>query len=109
MNVTDQTPWPGFGCAKFDLAGQKLLTGLVTMCGLNPHTTTIDEMDAVDPICECVAGNDQSSGRLVMRWSTVRHQFQNKIHDGRLWGGGYKTRCSTMELVVFEDEEAEIP
>lgn len=71
MNVTDQTPWPGFGCAKFDLAGQKLLTGLVTMCGLNPHTTTIDEMDAVDPICECVAGNDQSSGRLVMRWSTV--------------------------------------
>lgn len=73
--ITGKTSWNKYGCVSFSEASWRVLTEVVTLCGLDPKKTTVAEMDAADPILECVSCNDDHSGRLTMRWSTVVSPF----------------------------------
>jgi hypothetical protein len=44
---------------------------LVRLAGLDPKTATVQEMDALDPIFECVHCNSFALGRATMTWKTA--------------------------------------
>jgi len=44
---------------------------LVRLAGLDPKTATVQEMDALDPIFECVSCNHFLQGRATMTWKTA--------------------------------------
>ncbi|PPQ94070.1 LOW QUALITY PROTEIN: hypothetical protein CVT25_009739 [Psilocybe cyanescens] len=46
----------------------RILSDVVTLCGKNPQTTTLAEMNAAIPILECVSCNDPSAGRGGRLW-----------------------------------------
>jgi hypothetical protein len=48
---------------------------LVRLAGLDPKTATVQEMDALDPIFECVHCNSFALGRATMTWKTAVRPF----------------------------------
>ena len=40
-------------------------------CGFDPDTTTVKDVENIDPIIECLACSNITEGRLTMRWSGV--------------------------------------
>lgn len=69
--VTYRTSWNRLGLINFDMESRAILADVVEMCGLDPATTTAAEMDAADPIIECLACNNLHFGRCIMRWDLV--------------------------------------
>lgn len=57
----------------FNAKAAKVATELVKLCGLDPLTTTIQEMDELDPIFECLVCSwlQQWKGRCTMTWRTA--------------------------------------
>lgn len=49
----------------------QILSELLIEFGYDPKTTTVAEMDAVDPIFNCVSCNLPREGRATMRWRMV--------------------------------------
>ncbi|KAH9483672.1 hypothetical protein JR316_0003142 [Psilocybe cubensis] len=96
--ITGCTSWNRFKVLKMNKEDFKALAEIVIMCGLDPQTATGDDMDALDPIFECVSCNSPELGRTTMRWSLVpRHRKQ--------WN-----HCNSKtppDIVLLEEEEAE--
>jgi len=41
------------------------------LLGLDPQTTTVEQMNELDPIFECLPCGDEEKGRFVMAWETM--------------------------------------
>lgn len=49
----------------------EFMASVVSLTGLDPKTATAQDMDALDPIFECVSCNDFHEGRATMSWTTT--------------------------------------
>ncbi|CAA7260703.1 unnamed protein product [Cyclocybe aegerita] len=67
----------------FDERARIIMTEVVKACGLDPMTTTAKEMQALDPIIECLECNHKSKGRAVMRWSFVPAHHHTSLKRGK--------------------------
>jgi len=63
--------WNARGDITFNVDSLKILTEAVKVCGLDPKSTTIAEIEAVSPILECNVCSDGYTGRVLMEWLTV--------------------------------------
>lgn len=63
--------WNRYSQISFNPMHKKILSDVVALAGLDPKTTTTAEMDALDPIFECIPCNLPTEGRATMRWSVV--------------------------------------
>ena len=61
-------PWNAGNVISFWTAASQTAAELVELCGRDPKTTTIQEMDCADPIFECVYCGSDRQGRLMMTW-----------------------------------------
>lgn len=68
---TEKANWNRYSQISFKAENQKVLSEAVALSGLDPIVATSAQMDAADPIFECVACNDLHKGRAMMRWSLV--------------------------------------
>ncbi|PPR01748.1 hypothetical protein CVT24_001568 [Panaeolus cyanescens] len=67
----------------FDVAAHNIFLSIVTeTCGLDPTTTTYQDMEDKHPFIECITCNRVQHGRLVMRW----------------WEAAYHSLCETYIL-----------
>ncbi|PPR03605.1 hypothetical protein CVT24_007594 [Panaeolus cyanescens] len=75
QEVLGGVPWnTGNSKLKFDKKSSDLLGSLLSILGLNPKTTTLREIEELDPIFECVQCNRMKEGRLIMNWGqTMKH------------------------------------
>jgi len=44
---------------------------MLEILGLDPQTATVEELDELDPIFECLMCNDPEKGRFVMAWEST--------------------------------------
>ena len=49
----------------------EFMASVVSMTGMDPKTATAQDMDALDPIYECLSCNDFKEGRATMSWTTT--------------------------------------
>ncbi|PPQ75075.1 hypothetical protein CVT24_010147 [Panaeolus cyanescens] len=92
-------PWNNrYSKFKFDKASSHTLGSLLSTLGLDPKTTTLREIEDLDPIFECVQCNEIKEGRLVMNWAqTIKHL---KKMDG--WYGCGRDIHRSLGVSVFE-------
>ncbi|KIM49548.1 hypothetical protein M413DRAFT_21749 [Hebeloma cylindrosporum] len=76
-----ETFWNAKGHIVCEPAHRAFVVELVRLAGLDPVTATAGDMDAVDPIFECVPCNSVTKGRATMSWKTaVDHRFASDQH-----------------------------
>lgn len=63
--------WNRYSQIRYKVENQKVLSEAIALCGFDPKVATFAQMDAADPILECVTCNDPYRGRATMRWSLV--------------------------------------
>ncbi|PPR01751.1 hypothetical protein CVT24_001571 [Panaeolus cyanescens] len=74
LSVLNGDIWNTSGSITFDCTGHNAACRLLKLCEVDPTTTTISEMNELDPIIECIGCNKLRSGRLVMTWSrAIKH------------------------------------
>ena len=66
-----ETFWNLNGFITVNVAHVALLVRLLGMANLNRVTTTTQELNARDPIFECICCNDERIGRATMTWAQV--------------------------------------
>lgn len=70
----DESLWNQSGLLGFNADLAKLVGDVLEMCGFDRRTTTKAEMDAANPIIECLTCHSDIQGRAVMTWwTTVRN------------------------------------
>ncbi|KAH9474685.1 hypothetical protein JR316_0013150 [Psilocybe cubensis] len=73
------------------------LSKILSQFGFDPAVTTMADMNAADPILECVSCNNQHIGRCTMRWDMLaQHNAESHSGSGSL----------TPNLILLEGEEA---
>ena len=70
-NTLGETFWNLNGCITVNVDHVALLVLLLNMANLTWATTTIQELNARDPIFECISCNDERMGRATMTWARV--------------------------------------
>jgi hypothetical protein len=60
--------WKSGDFITFDARKISCLSEAIKLCGLDPKTATIEDMDKLDPIFECIACNDLRRGRCTLTW-----------------------------------------
>ncbi|KAJ7035062.1 hypothetical protein C8F04DRAFT_1395128 [Mycena alexandri] len=69
-----ENPWNAKSLIRFNIQASLNVRAVVEACGLDPDVTTAAEMDEINPAMECLACNDVTYGRLIMRWiQTANH------------------------------------
>lgn len=63
--------WNATSGIKFSERAFKFLSEAVKMCGLDPITTTVTQMDEMSSIFECMTCNDEYYGRATMGWDNL--------------------------------------
>ena len=66
-----ETFWNLNGCITVNVVHVALLVRLLIMANLTWATTTIQELNARNPIFECIPCNDERMGRATMTWARV--------------------------------------
>lgn len=66
-----ETYWNNEGTIVVKPEQTEFMASVVSMTGLDPKTATAQDMDALDPIFECVSCNDFHEGRTTMSWMTT--------------------------------------
>jgi len=61
-------PWNAGKVISFWTAASQTAVELVELCGRDPKTTTVQEMDCTNPIFECENCRSDRQGRLMMTW-----------------------------------------
>jgi len=61
-------PWNAGKVISFWTGASQTAAELVELCGRDPKTTTIQEMDCANPIFECEYCGSDRQGRLMMTW-----------------------------------------
>lgn len=73
----------GVGGTSFNANASKVAAEVVELCGLDPLTTTIQAMDELDPIFECLVCSslEHTKGRCTMTWrAAVRPPVLYPLH-----------------------------
>ncbi|KAF5330283.1 hypothetical protein D9619_006076 [Psilocybe cf. subviscida] len=100
-DVLNEGAWNHYSELTFRPELGKMLGDIIELCGFERDTTTRAEMDAANPVFECLACHKGSKGRAVMTWrSTVSHW--RKEHALAYLYAGYETE-TRMKLRVIED------
>ncbi|PPR02535.1 hypothetical protein CVT24_001961 [Panaeolus cyanescens] len=68
LEVFTYSPWNAEKKIIFHWIAYDIISNLMKLCGVDPLTTTLEQMNALDPIFECVSCSRMSRGRLTMRW-----------------------------------------
>jgi len=55
----------------FSLAQLEAFATVLHSCGIDPNTTTVADMNEVDPVIECLGCSNIEQGRVTMRWLSV--------------------------------------
>lgn len=55
----------------FSKAEHNIISEVVQLCGLDPLTATVDQMNQLDPVFECAVCRRPDAGRQVMSWQGV--------------------------------------
>ncbi|KDR80012.1 hypothetical protein GALMADRAFT_242213 [Galerina marginata CBS 339.88] len=92
-----ETYWNAAKSINFTVKNAELIAEVVALCGFDPKTTTAAEMDAANPIIECVTCNDVHEGRLTMTWSSVPAHWSKKHRS-----------IGDMKLHLLSGREADI-
>lgn len=75
-SLTKSGPWNTGNIFTFLTDDRAIMAKVLQEFGLDPDTTTSEQMDALDPIFECVSCNDPRKGRYTMKWiHLVRNLF----------------------------------
>ncbi|TFK41664.1 hypothetical protein BDQ12DRAFT_710696 [Crucibulum laeve] len=74
------TTWNYAEQINFDIAMYQETRKVVELCGLDPDTTTAEEMDKLNPVFECVPCYRTSEGRCCLTWRTAAHHTLTSHH-----------------------------
>ncbi|KAH9476666.1 hypothetical protein JR316_0010580 [Psilocybe cubensis] len=97
---TRSTIWNDENGIYFNKDRMRAMADILEQFGFDPAVTTSEEMDAADPIFECVSCNSLIKGRCVLRWNILdEHRI---AHDRQLLPG-LGSVCN-YELLTGEDE-----
>lgn len=55
----------------FSLARMGPFASVLHSCGIDPNTTTVADMNEIDPVIECLDCSNIDKGRYTMRWLSV--------------------------------------
>lgn len=66
---TDLVPWNARERLSFNWDAREKMARVLKKHGFDPNTTTAEEMDALDPIFECIPCNNIYHGRFTMKWT----------------------------------------
>ncbi|KAF9040061.1 hypothetical protein BJ165DRAFT_1407195 [Panaeolus papilionaceus] len=81
VDVFKYGPWNSDNRIVFHNTAHQIVCNLITMCGLDPDTTTVEEMNEAHAFFECTRCNSRSEGRLMLRWShTASHIMRTHYH-----------------------------
>ncbi|PPR01426.1 hypothetical protein CVT24_001900 [Panaeolus cyanescens] len=78
---------------------------VVMLSGCDPNTTTVEDMDAIDPIFECVLCRTPTQPREIMNWRGVIQHFRTNHTGIRL--GPFAIYTTIIALVLLKGEDAE--
>ncbi|KAH6918283.1 hypothetical protein BKA70DRAFT_1246765 [Coprinopsis sp. MPI-PUGE-AT-0042] len=70
----------------FDVEASELVKTIISLCGMNPDTATVQEMDDCDARIECVRCQNLKGKhpRLVMTWRhAILHKFEKHAEEGQ--------------------------
>ncbi|PPR02534.1 hypothetical protein CVT24_001960 [Panaeolus cyanescens] len=81
LDVFKCRPWNSDRTIGFDRVGHAIISELVKLCGLDPLTTTLEEMNHLNPIFECVACSRMPRGRLMMRWADAASHIKREHYE----------------------------
>ncbi|KAF5318151.1 hypothetical protein D9619_012281 [Psilocybe cf. subviscida] len=98
----EESPWNQSGRLSFNADLAKFAGDVLEMCGFDQHTTTKAEMDAANPIVECLTCHNEVQGRAVMTWWTIIHHWRLK-HSNKYQMGAECGQPSTMKLRFVDD------
>ncbi|PPQ86525.1 hypothetical protein CVT25_007176 [Psilocybe cyanescens] len=85
QSLTGYGPWNYEDYITFKQKDVRVMSDVLNQFGFDPTSTTATEMDAADPIFECVLCNCPFRGRYVMRWPmVVRSTHCTSQHDAYL-------------------------
>ncbi|PPR05245.1 hypothetical protein CVT24_010455 [Panaeolus cyanescens] len=97
--VLGSVPWnTGDAKFKFDKAASDMLGSLLVVLGLDPKTTTLREIEELDPIFECVQCNHRKKGRLVLKWTQTMKHLKEMSRDC----GSARQIHQSLGVAVFE-------
>ncbi|KAF9040062.1 hypothetical protein BJ165DRAFT_1531041 [Panaeolus papilionaceus] len=101
VGVFKYGPWNTDNRIVFHNSAHQIICNLITLCGLDPDTTTVEEMKKADPILECTRCNSRYEGRLMLRWSHVAsHIMRTHYHH-------HSTYASVAFLKIPNSEDVQ--
>ncbi|KDR81923.1 hypothetical protein GALMADRAFT_276573 [Galerina marginata CBS 339.88] len=97
-SILRQVYWNDRQSISFNPSNLKLMAEVLEICGFDSKTTTAAEMDAANPILECVTCNNVYEGRATLTWSGVcAHNYQEHL----------SSLSKKMKLDVLNERDAE--
>jgi hypothetical protein len=69
--IREETFWNANHYISMKLGHIAIVSRILDVVGLDPKTATAQEMDALNPIFECISCNNLSAGRAIMSWKTA--------------------------------------
>ncbi|KAF9040054.1 hypothetical protein BJ165DRAFT_1531035 [Panaeolus papilionaceus] len=80
-----QGAWQAPSGLKFHKTAHDVAGQLLKICKLDPTTTTLDEIEELQPILECYGCNSTNVGRQVLTWdSAISHIIDSPWHAGQV-------------------------
>ncbi|KIM35317.1 hypothetical protein M413DRAFT_32575 [Hebeloma cylindrosporum] len=99
-------PWNHLNKISFYTHAYRFMREVITMCGLDPEKTTAKEMDALNPIFECLHCSSPFRGRCTMTWECgVNHHGRNGPHRHKVESGEL---LKNLRLVRLAESEAKL-
>lgn len=74
-DITRSTQWNARDVFQFSNAERLIMSDVLEEAGFDPETTTVEELNALDPIFECVPCNNIRHGRFTMKWTHLVRRF----------------------------------
>lgn len=65
------TPWQANSALKFHKAAHVAAGRVLELCELDPATTTLKDLEEIQPVLECCHCNSIQEGRLIMTWDSA--------------------------------------
>ncbi|PPQ69575.1 hypothetical protein CVT24_001375 [Panaeolus cyanescens] len=81
LQVFKYSPWNTQNRIIFHWIAHGIISNLMKLCGVDPLTTTLEQMNTLDPIFECIPCNRMSRGRLMMRWVNAVSHVQTTHYE----------------------------
>lgn len=69
--ILRQQRWNSKNVISFDKGWSTMLGSVIELCGLDPKTATVEDMNRANPIFECLACNSVYRRRKILHWSRI--------------------------------------